>query len=324
MLTAYVLVKHLDAKRGTDVLTGSNFSLTRINQGSSRGHNFRKWADELFPTEDVQFSDFLYRRDSEAPPPSRTDQDTGYGDIAFQSEDLLFALRLLKPGDVSFAAQTIIEADDRKGRQRRYRYFSAITSTHPYYLDPAEIVHVEALIPRLVGPVANTPWFQTARRFFLYGGAKEFKPQPHVAELDRIVDYATALEAVLTYGTGETGAVLRRRACALLGAPPKHAKELSKLLSSFYGFRSAITHGNPPTIHDAQEFHRQMWRFEGAVRDILRNALDQVPALTDARVAFFDGLAAMSDVERLLRIRHTANDLENTDLRKAILNAIPS
>jgi hypothetical protein len=297
MLTAYVLVKHLDSGHGTDVLSGSNFSLTRFNQGSSRGHDLRKWADELFPTEDVQFSDWLYRRDYEAPPPSRTDQDTGYGDIAFQSEDLLFALRLFKPGDVSFAAQTIIEADGRKGRQHRYRYFSAINSTHPYYLDPSEIVQIEALIPRLVAPVANTPWFKTARRFFLYGGAKEFNPQPHIAELDRIVDFATALEAVLTHGAGETGTVLRRRACALLGAPPKHAKELSKLLSSFYGFRSAITHGNPPTIQDAQEFHRQMWRFEGAVRDILRNALDRIPAAADTRIAFLNGLAAMSDVE---------------------------
>jgi hypothetical protein len=138
------------------------------------------------------------------------------------------------------------------------------------------------------------------------------------------VDFATALEAVLTHGAGETGTVLRTRACALLGAPPNHAKELSKLLSSFYGFRSAITHGNPPTIQDAQEFHRQMWRFEGAVRDILRNALDLIPAAADTRIAFLNGLAAMSDVERLLRIKHTANELENADMRQALLNVIPS
>lgn len=324
MLTAYVLVKHLDSVHGTDVLTGSSFSLTRFNQGSSRGHDLRKVAAELFPTEDVQFSDWLYRRDYEAPPPSRTDQDTGYGDIAFQSEDLLFALRLFKPGDISFAAQTIIEADGQKGRQHRYRHFSAINSTHPYYLDPAEMEQVEALVPRLVAPAANTAWFRTARRFFLYGGAKEFNPQPHILELDRIVDYATAIEAVLTHGAGETGGVLRRRACALLGVPPKHAQELSKLLSSFYGFRSAITHGNPPTITDAQEFHHEMWRFEGAVRDILRAALDRIPAATNTRIGFLDGLAAMSDTERLLRIKHTANELQSSDLRKAILNAIPS
>ena len=104
----------------------------------------------------------------------------------------------------------------------------------------------------------------------------------------------------------------------------QHARELSKLLSSFYGFRSAITHGNPPTILDPQEFHREMWRFEGAVRDVLRAALDRIPTAADTRIAFLDGLAAMSDAERLLRIKHTANELANTDLRKAILNAIPS
>jgi hypothetical protein len=140
------------------------------------------------------------------------------------------------------------------------------------------------------------------------------------------VDYVTALEAVLTHGAGETGGVLRRRACTLtlLGVPPKHAQELSKLLSSFYGLRSAITHGNPPTIPDPQEFHREMWRFEGAVRDIIRAALDRIPTAADTRIAFLDGRAAMSDAERLLPIKHTANELENTDLRKAILNAVPS
>ena len=56
MLTAYVLVKHLDSVHGTDVLTGSSFSLTRFNQGSSHGRDLRKFADELFPTEDVSQS----------------------------------------------------------------------------------------------------------------------------------------------------------------------------------------------------------------------------------------------------------------------------
>ena len=186
------------------------------------------------------------------------------------------------------------------------------------------MVHVEALVPRLVAPAANTPWFRTARRFFLYGGAKEFNPQPHIAELDRIVDYATALEAVLTHRAGETGSVLRKRACALLGVPPKHAQELSTLLSAFYGRRGAITHGNPPNITDAQTLHREMWRFEGAVRDILRAALDRIPVEADARVAFLNGLAAMSDAERLTRIKHTANEIQDPNVRKAVLNAIPS
>ena len=155
MLTAYVLVKHLDSANGADVITGSNFSLTRFNQGTSRGREARRFAVELFPMESVYFSDWLYRRDYDVPPRSRTDQDTGYGDIAYQSEDLLVALRLFKPGDISFAAQTIVEADGRKGHQQRYRQFSAIHSTHPYYLDPDEVIQIEALLPRLVVPAAN-------------------------------------------------------------------------------------------------------------------------------------------------------------------------
>jgi hypothetical protein len=78
--------------------------------------------------------------------------------------------------------------------------------------------------------------------------------------------------------------------------------ELSKLLSFFYGWRSAITHGNRRTMPDPQEFHREMWRFERVVRDILRAALDRIPIATDTRIEFLDGLAAMSDAERLRKI----------------------
>jgi hypothetical protein len=41
-------------------------------------------------------------------------------------------------------------------------------------------------------------------------------------------------------------------------------------------------------------------------------------------IAFLDGLAAMSDAERILRIKHTASELQSSDLRKAILDAISS
>ena len=67
-----------------------------------------------------------------------------------------------------------------------------------------------------------------------------------------------------------------------------------------------------------------MWRFEGAVRDILRAALDRIPVEADARVAYLNSLAAMSDAERLSRIKHTANGLQDARVRKAVLNAIPS
>jgi hypothetical protein len=45
------------------------------------------------------------------------------------------------------------------------------------------------------GQCWSSDWFAAARRFFLTGGAKQFNPM--WGEVDRILDYATALEATL-------------------------------------------------------------------------------------------------------------------------------
>ena len=60
----------------------------------------------------------------------------------------------------------------------------------------------------------SSNWFKTARRFFLYGGGKEFNPAHD--QLDRIVDYMTALEATLVPESDFVGSLLRERAVKLM------------------------------------------------------------------------------------------------------------
>lgn len=112
----------------------------------------------------------------------------------------------LHPGDISFSAQTISGDDGSKLSQMPYRYFAEIASAKPYHFDPDEAPKVERVLALLKKPAASSMWFSVAKRFFLYGGAKEFNT--YAGELDRILDYSIALEAVLMedigFNLGET------------------------------------------------------------------------------------------------------------------------
>jgi hypothetical protein len=101
-------------------------------------------------------------------------------------------------------------------------------------------------------PAADSTWFSVAKRYFLYGGAKEFNP--YIGELDRIVDYAIALEAVLMFEHDFINRLIKRRAGALLKLSAEQSERASRLLRDFYGYRSTIAHGDPLQIDDPAGF----------------------------------------------------------------------
>jgi hypothetical protein len=88
-------------------------------------------------------------------------------------------------------------------------------------------------------------------------------------ELDRIVDYSVALEAVLMWETHFVNRMLKRRATALLSVPEDKAAEFSKLIGSFYGYRSTIAHGEPLKEKALADIHGRMDFFELVVRAVL-------------------------------------------------------
>ncbi len=146
---------------------------------------------------------------------------------------------------------------------------------------------------------------QVARRWFLYGGAKEFNPN-FESDVDRVADYMAALEATLVPKSDQfVQRQLKERAVRLLGLSNDEATATKKVLTRFYKIRSTLVHGSPVSDDDLSYLQdRERWReFEQIVRDLLRAALLKVPAEDVARVAYLSKLYEPSDDER-------AEDLE--------------
>jgi hypothetical protein len=242
------------------------------------------------------------------------------GDIPFEAEDLLLALRLLHPGDISFIAHSIVGDDGRPLFQQPYRYFAAIASTHPYHLDPGQVSEVEKRLTLLNTSAAKSTWFSVARRFFLYGGAKEFNT--YIEELDRILDYAIALESVLMFEKYFVSRMIRRRATALLKVPEDKVKNVWKFINTFYGHRSTIAHGDPLSEDALAEIRGGMEAFEILVRGVLVAALEVIPAPDDTRKAKLMELAAVTEAERIDFLIEQAKAIENDDRRKSVIDAL--
>jgi hypothetical protein len=64
-----------------------------------------------------------------------------------------------------------------------------------------------------------------------------------------------------------------------------------------------------------------MQRFETIVREILRTALERIPADEVARRSFLNLLCAVTDPDRLERIRQMANGIQDVPLRDRCLRA---
>jgi hypothetical protein len=320
MKTAYILVRHLDSEHGVDVLDIGGGRLVRIPQNAA-GRQLIEKCHTLFPAAYALFSDWLYERRYPETPASRVEHDpSGQGDIPYESEDLLLALRLVQPGDITFVAQALVEDDGPPLFQQRYRYFGEIASTHPYRLEPHQIPTVEHYLRLVRTPSADSAWFSVAKRFFLYGGAKEFNP--YIGELDRILDFAVALEAVLLFENEFVGRLLRNRALALLGIEGDAVKPVKRLLGDFYGHRSKLAHGEPLEIEDQADFHAQMEAFERLVRAVLRVALEMIPADDDARRQRLTALATVTDEDRVAFLIERAKSLEDVDRRQRVVAAL--
>jgi hypothetical protein len=77
----------------------------------------------------------------------------------------------------------------------------------------------------------------------LSGGAKPFKPEQD--DVDRLVDYATALESTLVPERGYSVRRVSRRAAALIAPDdPVRREAIVKFIKRFYEIRSRIVHGS--------------------------------------------------------------------------------
>jgi hypothetical protein len=271
--TAYALVKFIDS--GDSELRFRDFRIRRL---SSKGEI--EDASRLFPGARIYGTEWLYERvyqDSEVEKGAY-----GFGRIPGDVEDTLLLLRLFRPGDVIFTKHSIREPSGEISVQYPQRISAEITTTSFFKFGQAECDEWDKFKSELMaGQSWQSAWFAIARRFFLYGGAKEF----NVAwrDVDRVVDYMVALEATLVpergFGIGQR---LRKRAASLLALKGGPGKRVERVLADFYGIRSTLVHGSPVAGRD-EKILAQMGQFELVVREILVAALRRLPPDEDSR-----------------------------------------
>jgi hypothetical protein len=284
----------------------SNFSIELLDQGKRPR---LEYARQFFRC--AMFGECLIEREFDAIPPA-PDAYSGFGTLPNEAEDLLLLLRLFRPGDLSFVSLSMQKPGSQPSIQYPYRVISNLVSgfsARPFIFNRPDVMAWEAFAPLLKSAASwNATWFKVARRWFLYGGAKEFNPYIESGavgdfdgEVDRVADYVAALEAVLLPENEMfIQRRLKKRAVRILGLADGKAMSTERLLARFYGIRSTLVHGSPLSNDDLLYLRdRQRWReFEELVRDLLVAAVRKVPAEEPARASYLAGLYEPSDAER--------------------------
>jgi hypothetical protein len=253
---------------------------------------------------DAMLGECIIEREYESIPPAPVSEDYGeFGGIPWDAEDLLLLLRLFRPGDLAFVSVSMQKPGGRLTKVYPYRVISDANhnSSRPFRIDSSDVTRWEVFATSMMSsPAWKSSWFHVARRWFLYGGAKEFNPNFEDA-VDRVADYVAALEAALIPESDLfIQRRLRERAVRLLGINDQNAPTTKQILTRFYGIRSTLVHGSP--LSDKELAHlrdRQRWlEFEQLVRDLLVAALRGIPAEDAARVSYLEKLYQPDDAER--------------------------
>jgi len=282
MFVSYALARNI--KSSDEELRFSNFSLWCVTP-----QNIRTRVPESLRS-NVRLYNWVYERRYEVAI-SSSEGNSFYGTIYQDLEDALFLLRLFRVGDLVFFEHGLQEPDGQMLRKYPERVISDFISTSYYEINQSDCVGWDAFAKNLVSSRAWTsPWFSIARRFFLYGGSKEFSSDWR--QVDRIVDYMIALEAVLV---PETDGVFLKRRLQKRGA--KLCPDVPEtLLGEFYNIRSSIVHGSPLEWKLTQTL-TQMPAFESAVRRLLATGLSEIAADQEGRQAKLSDLYDPSNAE---------------------------
>lgn len=313
--TVRVLVRNLESD--SRLLQFSNFSIESLR-------DFRRWeaAKEFFPNPDR--GEWVLKRDYAVIPPVKENW-SGYGAIPYDVEDMLLLLRLYKPGDLAFVRQHLCTPRD-SGVQHPYRFISKLVgnfSTRPFKFNQSECSLWEKFgAPLRTSLQWKSVWFSVSRRFFLYGGGKEFNPLQ--GEVDRVIDFMTTLEAAMVPEVDFVSRRLRERSLRLLGLPDEEVRTVKKLLADMYSIRSTLVHGSPldnkqtALLQDRDHW----WQFQQLVRDVLINALKTVPGEEAERRLYFVQIYDLSDRERAEKVYQDFKAIKDEGVKQDILRKL--
>jgi hypothetical protein len=309
MFKAAILVRNLGS--GAESLDFGEFTISLVGLRS-------KELREVFSSVDVNNDDWIFEKSYKqlplGPPGSPV------GGIPNDTEGILLLLRLYKPGDIAFIRQAIIQPSGSTLVQFPYRAMNDLNSYAPrrFEVESAECQAWKAFADGIrESPSWSSDWFAAARRFFLCGGAKQFNPKWD--DVDRIVDYTTALESTLVPENGHNTRRISRRAAALI-APntPVEAEVIVRFIKRFYEIRSRIVHGSGLSDESREWLFENCDQVERRVRQVLVTAVQKLPPGEADRRAALAGLYDPTDEDRGNFAFDKFREIKTAEVRKAI------
>ncbi len=286
MFKALVLVRNLQSI--ANCLDFGDFTINKI------GLRFKELR-ETFSSVEVNPDDWIFAKGYSVLPSGPP--GSAVGGIPTDIEDILVLLRLYKIGDIAFVKQAVIQPSGKSVVQLPYRAMNDLNSYAQlqFELGSHECAPWSSFATGLRASQSwQSEWFSTARRFFLYGGAKEFNPKWD--DVDRIVDYATVLETTLVPEGDSAKRRMSRRAAALVS--PNDAAEqetVTKIVKELYDIRSGIVHGSKLSTTMREWLLKNYNQVELRIRQVLVAALQDVPANETDRRTMLAGLYDPND-----------------------------
>ncbi len=268
MFKAFTLVRNL--KSSAEGLDFGEFTISPV------GVRFKELR-EVFSSLDVNQDDWSFEKSYTQLPPGPP--GSAVGGIPNDIEDILLLLRLYKAGDILFTKQAIIPPSGNSIVQFPYRAMNDLNSysTLRFEFEPEECESWKTFADGVRKSQSwSSDWFATARRFFLSGGAKEFNPKWD--DVDRILDYATALESTLVPEKDYNTRRMSRRAAALIAPDnPTETELIVRFMKKFYEIRSRITHGSRLGDENREWLFENCGQVELRVRQVLVTAVQKLP-----------------------------------------------
>jgi|CZKS01.1.fsa_nt_gi hypothetical protein len=309
MFKAFVLVRNLESHAKS--LDFGEFTIDRV------GLRFKELR-EVFSSVDVNQDDWILEKSYTllplGPPGSPV------GSIPNDIEDILLLLRLYKTGDISFIKQAIIPPSGNALVQFPYRAMNDLNSYSPMLFN-VESEECESWNDFADGirksQSWSCDWFAAARRFFLCGGAKQFNPKWD--DVDRVLDYTTALESTLVPEKDYNTRRISRRAATLIAPDnPAEMEAIVRFMKRFYEIRSRIAHGSRLGDENREWLFENCDQVERRVRQVLVTAVQKLPpGEEDRRVALAE-LYNPTDEDRGSFALEKFREIKTAEVRKAI------
>jgi hypothetical protein len=273
---------------------------------------------EILSSVDVNPDDWILEKSYTHLPPGPPGSPVG--GIPIDIEDILLLLRLYKPGDLSFIKQAITLPSGKTLVQLPYRAMNDLNSysTLRFEAESGECESWEAFAAGIRESQSwGSDWFTAARRFFLSGGAKQFNPKWD--DVDRIVDYATAIESTLVPEKDYNTRRIRRRAGALIAPDDRAETEvIVELMKRFYEIRSRIVHGSRLGDDNREWLLENCGQIELRVRQVLVTAVQLLPPGEEDRRVALVRLYDPTDEDRGSVAFEKFREIKTAGVRRAI------